>query len=247
MAPHAAASSSARSMASAPPSPPLWDSPRWPTSCCLPRPARKRNGSKRATSPSWRPTPPVEMAFRRNRVDGWKVVSEKSHGLGGRRPARGDAAIDRRLRPAMHAPGLRLPLGRRQERIRLPLPQLGVLHRWQGGLRTRRRARWTGMRPKSTAASCCSGDLRQARKPTGDEAPIGRHRRLAGPPHRHAIPPSAIFSTKRSPPPAAGTRSSAAWPCSCSWCRPSPACCWPSTTRPRPATPTTACATSSPK
>ena len=32
------------------------------------------------------PDEPVEMVFRRNRADGWKVVSEKEHGLGSEAP-----------------------------------------------------------------------------------------------------------------------------------------------------------------
>ena len=34
--------------------------------------------SRRETSRNWFPDVPLEVAFRRNRVDGWRVVSEKS-------------------------------------------------------------------------------------------------------------------------------------------------------------------------
>ena len=64
------------------------------------------------------PNSPVEMTFRRTRVDGWKVISEKSTAWVVKTA---DNRVDG-LRAAMHPPGLRLSLGRRQGRVSLPLP-----------------------------------------------------------------------------------------------------------------------------
>ena len=58
------------------------------------------------------PNAPVEIAFHQKRVDGWKVVSEKTTAWVVKHP-------DQRrhgFRPAMHPSGLRLPLGRNAER-----------------------------------------------------------------------------------------------------------------------------------
>ena len=51
----------------------------------------------------------------------------KGHGVGGEACRQFHCG----LRPAMHPPGMRLPLGRREERIHLSLPQLLLLHRRQ--------------------------------------------------------------------------------------------------------------------
>ena len=165
----------------------------------------------------------------------------KEHRLGGqdrRQPGGG-------VRSAVHAPGLRLSLGRGQERIPLPLPQLPVLHRRQGVSAAPRPARWTATRPRSNGTKLLLGKLTRYRRRRRHEAAHTEAQRMAGriaPAYRL---PSRQFPLRRDPRLqrlAPGVRQRRA--CSCSWCRPSPARCWPSTTRPRRATPITACATS---
>jgi menaquinol-cytochrome c reductase iron-sulfur subunit len=66
------------------------------------------------------PGTPVEMSFQQSRVDGWRVVTEKKTAWVVKELGQQDC----RLRTAVHAPRLRLSLGRRREAVRLPVPCL---------------------------------------------------------------------------------------------------------------------------
>ena len=174
-----------------------------------------------------------------NAIDGWKVISEKSTAwVVKTRRQPGDG-----FRAAVHAPGLRLPLGRGQGRISLSLPHFAVLDRRQGAGRAGAAAAGPVRNQARTATSCCSANCRDRRR-RSRETPHTRASTTGWTTAPASRPRCGNSSTKRFRPRAAGTRCSAASRCSCSWCRHSPARCWPSTTRPRRAMRTTACATS---
>ena len=104
----------------------------------------------------------------------------KEHRLGGQdRRQPGDG-----LRAAVHAPGVRLPLGRRQGRVSLSLPHVAVLHRRQGDGRAGAAA--AGPLPdqaerQQAAARQTAGSRRRRSR----ETPHPRGQRVGGSSHRH--------------------------------------------------------------
>ena len=64
------------------------------------------------------------MTFRRIHADGWKIYSEKGTAWVVK-TAEGKVIA---FSPDLHAFGLRIPLGRKQVRIRLPVPWIGICH-----------------------------------------------------------------------------------------------------------------------
>ena len=103
----------------------------------VPPKARTRSGWIDAGDISQlKPGVPVELSFQENRLDGWRSVDGEEDGVGGQ----GGRQQSCRLRPAVHASRLRLPLGDASGQVRLSLPRLGFLDRGQS-------ARWPRAAP----------------------------------------------------------------------------------------------------
>ena len=154
---------------------------------------------------------PVEMTFRRNRVDGWKIISEKSTAWVVKHADNQRGGV----RPAVHAPGLRLSLGRRQERISLPLPHLAyspIDGKVMAGPAPRPLDRYE---TKIEGSKLLLGELRQSPEPTSMRRAMGPASATGWTIAPASRPRSAVSSTRRFRRPAAGTRCSAAWRCSC--------------------------------
>ena len=85
--------------------------------------ARTATGWKWATSSQLRVREPEEVVFRRKRVDGWKVVSEKTSTWLVRLSDKEVVAYT----PQCTHLGCAYPLGSGDQRLRLPVPHIGVL------------------------------------------------------------------------------------------------------------------------